>query len=86
MSYSDGARQPNIATACTNREPDGASWNGPALSDNVPDRKVVPRQLHRNGLALSGCEVDVVKALQAFGGRLRRGGKCNIKLRDLKFC
>lgn len=86
MSYSDGARQPNIATACTNREPDGARWNGPALSDNVPDRKVVPRQLHRNGLALPGREVDVIETLQAFGGRLCRGGKSNIELRDLKFC
>lgn len=83
-SQREGAVQPKVSAACTNRERNRAIRLGPSLTDNVPDRQVVPRQCDRRLTRLAWLEFNVGETFQERGRLLCRCGVVHIQLRDLK--
>ena len=83
-SQRNGALQPKVPTARTNRERDRAVRLGPSLTNNVPNRQVIPRKRDRRLGCLARLEDNVCEAFQDRGWFVRRCGVVHVELGDLK--
>jgi hypothetical protein len=83
-SKRNGACQPKVPATRTNRERDRAIRLSPSLTDNIPDRQVIPRKRDRCLRRLAWLELNVCETFQDRGRLLRRCRVMQVELGDLR--